>query len=112
QPHHIVFALPGGISLHRRNEILRVLPDQAWNPGPIADAAVAVARGATHGLDVRRAGAVAVFAVELGWLGFGDPAHQRSAERLGLDRMTGQTGLRTQPAGVDEGCVAFDAGRD
>jgi len=85
----------------------RILADEARYARPLADAVVTVARAAPHGLDMRRAGPVTVFAIELGRLGLGDSAHQRPAERLGLHRVTEQTGLRAEPA-VEVSLVAIN----
>src|SRR5580704_5356840 len=105
QPHQVVPALAGHVSPHRLREILRVLSDEAWYSSPFGDAAFAVTGRTSDRLNMRRAWAVAVLAIEFCRLGFADPPHQGPAERLGLDRMTVQTGLRTHSMRVGKGWI-------
>src|SRR5260370_14740204 len=105
EPHQVVPALAGDVRPHRLRQVFRVLSDEVWNSGPFGDAAFAVARGAPDGLDMCRARAVAVLAIEFRRLGLADPPHQRPAERLRLDRMTVQTGLRTHSMRVGNGWI-------
>src|SRR6516165_9844823 len=102
--HELVVALAVDVSLHRRDEILRVLPDEAGRARPPGHSALAVTGRAADRLDVLGAGAVAAFAVELTWLGLADPAHKRVAKRCGLQRMTPQTGFRADQMADNNRC--------
>src|SRR6266567_2733056 len=80
--HKFVLALTADVSLHCREETLRILPGEAWYSGPLADPAIAVTRGATDGLQVRRSRPMAIFALQLALRG--QPTHERVAESVGL----------------------------
>src|SRR5258707_12187350 len=66
--HDGLLALTGDVGLHRRDQILRGPPGEAWDSGPRGDPAFAVAGRAARGLPVRPAlaGADLVREVALG----------------------------------------------
>ena len=102
QPHEVVLALTRDVRLHRRDGILRVLSDQAWDFRLAADPALAVTGGATDRPHVRRGWAMAAFAVELAFVGgpvdFGPSASSRTSC---IGRMAGQTRIRAEKMRVD-----------
>src|SRR6516225_11999039 len=51
--HNGVLALTGNVSLHRRDEILRIQSNEAWSSGRLADAVIAVTRRAGNNLVTR-----------------------------------------------------------
>src|SRR6516162_9742463 len=73
--HQLVFALAVNVGLHRRDEIVRILSDKTWRPGPLGDPTFAVTRRAADPLQVLGAWTVAGFALEFSRLGLGEAAH-------------------------------------
>ena len=52
RPHKLVVALAGPVSLHGRDEILRILPDEAWGSGCLGDPTLAMTCRTTDGLQM------------------------------------------------------------